>query len=209
MLILFRKIFAVGVVVVLSGCSGKGELPNFTTEGVISPAASCAIDPRTFSDAESLGTHGTGACSVRDAWRIRAMAGVTFSQPAIVNCAVANGFRQWLAEVVQPASAVHFGARVSKVTIAASYACRPRNGRSGAKLSEHGFGNAIDVSGFTLADGRELVVENYQPAAFFKSVRSAACGLFKTVLGPGSDASHRDHFHFDLAYRRSGKNYCD
>ena len=31
------------------------------------------------------------------------------------------------------------------------------------------------------------------------SVRTAACGWFTTVLGPGSDAAHTDHLHVDIA----------
>jgi hypothetical protein len=34
--------------------------------------------------------------------------------------------------------------------------------------------------------------------------RTAACGYFTTVLGPGANAAHASHFHFDLAMR--GKN---
>lgn len=127
----------------------------------------------------------------------------------MVNCATANAFRDWLVQKVQPAARAAHGASVTDVTVAASYACRPRNGRRGAKLSEHGLGNAIDVSGLTLSNGKTLSVEqDYYGSTFLKRIRSEACGVFKTVLGPGSDASHRDHFHFDLANRRSGQSYC-
>jgi hypothetical protein len=142
-------------------------------------------------------------------YRVHAIEGVQFSQPAIVNCAMANGFRDWLQNVVQPAAASEFSSKVSSVTIAASYACRGRNGRRGAKLSEHGFGNAIDVSALQLADGREINVEHdYYQSSFLKRIREEACGRFSTVLGPGSDSSHRDHFHLDLAVRRSASAYC-
>jgi hypothetical protein len=30
-------------------------------------------------------------------------------------------------------------------------------------------------------------------------MRRAACGWFTTVLGPGADAAHAEHFHFDIA----------
>jgi hypothetical protein len=32
-------------------------------------------------------------------------------------------------------------------------------------------------------------------------VRRGACDSFTTVLGPGYDANHRDHFHLDLMRR--------
>ena len=46
--------------------------------------------------------------------------------------------------------------------------------------------------------------------AFLKEVRKAACGPFTTVLGPGSDPYHSDHFHLDLAQRgKTGRGlYC-
>ncbi|TIT86210.1 MAG: extensin family protein, partial [Mesorhizobium sp.] len=43
---------------------------------------------------------------------------------------------------------------------------------------------------------------------FLNTVRKAACGPFKTVLGPGSDPDHALHFHFDLEPRRNGGTFC-
>ncbi len=203
------RVLVIFTLTVLSGCSGGGNLPEFTTEGVITPAGGCAVNPREFSDAESLGTYGEGACTVKDAWKISAMGGIRFSQPAIVNCTMANSFHQWIKNSLQPTAQDYHGSKVVSLHIAASYACRPRNGRSGAKLSEHGFGNAIDVAGMTLADGTEIGVErDYYGSKLLKKVRATACDLFMTVLGPGSDASHKDHLHFDLATRKSGEHFC-
>jgi hypothetical protein len=194
--------------VLLAGCSG-GDLPDYTTEGITKPAGQCETDPLRFSVGESLGDYGSGVCTIKNAYRITAMEGVAFSQPAIVNCATANSFRKWLNQSVQPAANAEFGTQITSITIAASYACRGRNGRRGAKLSEHGFGNAIDVSAFQLADGQHLSVKpDYSTSKLLKTVRKEACGTFSTVLGPGSDSSHRDHLHFDLANRRSGQVFC-
>ena len=90
-----------------------------------------------------------------------------------------------------------------------TYACRPMNGVSGNKLSEHGHANALDISGFHLADGRLLTVKSgWQGGAgereFLRTVHRGACGLFTTVLGPNSNSYHADHFHLDLA--RHGKD---
>ena len=87
--------------------------------------------------------------------------------------------------------------------------CRPRNGTS--KLSEHAFGNALDIGAFMLSDERQITVggaKDPKEAEFMLAVRLAACGPFKTVLGPGSDADHATHFHFDLQPRRSGSLFC-
>ena len=50
--------------------------------------------------------------------------------------------------------------------------------------------------------------EDHREKKFLDAVRSAACGPFKTVLGPGTDADHATHFHFDMAARRNGATYC-
>ena len=80
------------------------------------------------------------------------------------------------------------------------------------KLSEHAFGNALDISSFTLSSGTTVAVELTPPeknGIFLGKVRSAACGPFKTVLGPGSNADHSEHLHFDLAPRRHGGTVCE
>ncbi len=90
------------------------------------------------------------------------------------------------------------------IDVAASYSCRPRNNVLGAKLSEHGYANALDVSGFTLADGRKISVKRDWSGAeveqvYLRTVHRGACQYFTTVLGPDHDRAHNDHFHLDLA----------
>lgn len=109
----------------------------------------------------------------------------------------------------------HFGMPVVEMRVAASYACRPINHRRGAKLSEHGYANALDVSRFKLASGRVVTIKGgWNGAAdergFLRDVHRGACGTFTTVLGPHFDRHHRDHFHFDLARRgRDGRGkFC-
>lgn len=85
-----------------------------------------------------------------------------------------------------------------------SYACRSMNNQ-GVRISEHGFGNAIDIGGFVLLDGREITfVRDWargpeQDKVFLREVQAGACGIFTTVLAPGSDRFHYNHMHVDLA----------
>lgn len=86
--------------------------------------------------------------------------------------------------------------------------CRTRNHKKGAKVSEHGKGRALDISGFVLADGRALsVVRDYRKSRAMKASHRAACGSFGTTLGPGSDGMHEDHLHMDIVGYRNG-TYC-
>ncbi len=97
-----------------------------------------------------------------------------------------------------------FGGGLSELEVAASYVYRTRNNQRGAKISEHASGNAIDISGFVLADGKELIVAEDWGMAVMKELHADACGPFGTVLGPDSDRFHYNHFHFDTAAYRSG-----
>jgi hypothetical protein len=132
---------------------------------------------------------------------------VIFTDKAIVECDVAETFARWFADKVQPAARSAFGTPVEALRIAGSYACRNRDGLKDAKLSEHAHGNAIDVSAFKVA-GRWIDVKtgwasSGDDATFLREVRGSACGPFTTVLGPGSDSFHTDHFHLDRAVRRT------
>jgi len=148
-------------------------------------------------------------CGAENAVRVRSVAGVTLSQPAVMTCETAQALNTWVDEGLQPA--FRRRNKVVSLRVAAHYACRTRNNRPGARISEHGRGKAIDISGFTLASGELVTVaKGWRDKGFGKRLRkawSAACGPFGTVLGPEADRHHRDHFHFDTASYRSGP-YC-
>lgn len=199
----------------LSACSTGIDKPYFQTEGVAPPPSNCAIDPHSFGKVESVPdfTEASG-CGGRNVYRVYEISGISFSQPALVRCEVADTLAEWIANTIQPRAKAIFGQTVKSFKIAASYACRPRNNVRGAKLSEHGLANAIDIAAFTLADGREINVQNdwysgpAENRSFLRAIRSEACGPFHTVLGPGSDAEHHDHIHLDLQKERGGGPYC-
>jgi hypothetical protein len=209
-----RRIITAGLIF-LSACSTEIDKPYFKTTGVSAPnRSSCRANPQSFAQAEPIEDFSVGnGCGIRDGYTISAMGNVNFSEPAKVTCSVANTFNDWLQGSVQSRAQEAYGEPVVSVKIAASYACRPRNNVRGAKLSEHGMGNAIDVAGFTLESGREVTVlgdyyGDNQSRGFFRGVRADACGPFHTVLGPGSDANHNDHLHLDLQKERGGGPYC-
>jgi len=102
---------------------------------------------------------------------------------------------------------------VAGIRLAGSYSCRPMNHAFGARLSEHGHANAVDVAGFELIDGRTVEVQHYwrgsQPERrFLRAVRRGSCNVFTTVLGPGYDPLHRDHLHLDLARHPEDGRVC-
>lgn len=212
---LVKGLAVAGLVAVLAACSGSRHgAKYFETEGLRAPVDACEVKPSHVGAAEPLGRIDEGnGCEVPDPWRVYSLSSVRLSTPATLNCGMASPLNDWVEQVVQPAAQRAFGESVSTVDVAASYSCRPRNNKRGARMSEHGYGNAIDIAGFTLESGRQVtVLGGYYGArdeqAFLRAVRADACADFMTVLGPGSDAHHRDHIHLDLQNRRSGQHYC-
>jgi hypothetical protein len=150
--------------------------------------------------------------------------GVKLSAPAVLACPMAEALAWWSASVLVPDAEAILKARPVLVSVGTSYQCRPRNGVTGAKLSEHGIGNAADIGAIKLDDGTTVPIvalpppsdDETEPAEddadarmrFLRSIRAGACVNFTTVLGPGSDPSHAEHFHFDLAVRRNGFRIC-
>lgn len=144
-------------------------------------------------------------CGIASPVRVTHVDGVRLSTPATLDCDTARALRQWVTTGLKPSAGK---AGVAEIRVAAHYACRPRNNVKGARISEHGRGKAIDIAGVTLANGKSLtVLGDYRRAEMLQKVRRAACGIFGTTLGPGSDRFHSDHFHFDTARHRNGP-YC-
>ncbi len=149
------------------------------------------------------------ACGIEDAVRVRAVSGVALNPPALMNCKTAKALKTWTDNGLKPA----FRQRgpVVEMRVAAHYVCRTRNNQRGARISEHGKGNAIDLSAFRMKDGEVITVLNgWGQGTTLRPLRRAynrACGPFGTTLGPESDRFHRDHFHFDTANHRGGP-YC-
>ncbi|MCC5969638.1 MAG: extensin family protein [Pararhodobacter sp.] len=150
-------------------------------------------------------------CGVAEPVSVTAVAGIRLSHPATLDCDTARAFDQWVRQIMQPAMG-RTGGGVAQIRVAAHYSCRPRNNRPGARVSEHGRGRAIDVSGFRLADGQTVsVLTDWRRGPHRNALRQMhanACGIFRTTLGPGSDGHHEDHFHYDMAQRRNNSTYC-
>lgn len=155
---------------------------------------------------------GEGECGITFPIEVESLGdGVELTPGGVMNCDTALAAAQVVQQTVKPTAERELNGKLVGVRHASAYVCRHR--WNGEKVSEHARGNALDISAFLLEDGREVAVQAYGPEhkpenRFFSIVRRAACGPFKTVLGPGTDADHETHFHFDLAERRAGSTYC-
>ncbi len=133
---------------------------------------------------------------------------------ATLACPIVSALDRWLSDSVQPAAMRWFGVRVVEIKQISAYSCRGMNGNPHAHISEHAFGNALDIAAFTLADGRRIAVKTGwrgmpEEQGFLRDVQGAACQQFNTVLAPGSNSHHEDHIHVDLMRRASRRTICE
>lgn len=159
---------------------------------------------------------GRGACGVKKPLKVKALADGTISigPTATIGCPMTAALEGWMQDAVQPAALAWFGVPVSEIKQISDYSCRRRNNARKGKLSEHAFGNALDIAGFTFVDGRGVTVlkgwkGNEAERGFLREVFAHGCQTFKTALGPGVKY-HADHFHFDLAHHNDAgtSRYC-
>ncbi|HEY1362845.1 MAG TPA: extensin family protein [Xanthobacteraceae bacterium] len=139
---------------------------------------------------------------------------VSVTPTATLACPIVSGLERWIAQAVQPAAIRWFGSPVSEIRQISAYSCRGMNGNPYSHISEHAFGNALDIASFTLADGRTVTVKNGwnglpEEQGFLRDVQAAACDQFTTVLAPGSNAYHYDHIHVDLMRRADDRHACN
>jgi hypothetical protein len=133
--------------------------------------------------------------------------------PATLACPLVSALDRWVSEGVQPAALHWFGTQVTEIKQIGSYSCREMVGSGTSSMSEHAFGDALDIAGFTLADGRKITVKDGwhgtpEEQGFLHDVQLYACETFTTVLAPGYNVYHYDHMHVDLMRRSSGNHPC-
>src|SRR5436305_3566587 len=152
---------------------------------------------------------GPGSCGAEDVVRLDAVVlkdgqRLALAPAPTLRCPMAEAVAHWIREEVTPAAAT-FGSPAHTIITGSSYECRGRDRVPGAKLSEHGRGNALDLRGLTLANGRVVdFTANTVPKAFRELIRQSACTRFTTVLGPRPDAYHPGHIHLDPSQRQGG-----
>ena len=146
--------------------------------------------------------------------RVASTGTLSVTPTATLACPLVAAVDQWVASSVQPYAMHWFGEPVAEIRQISAYSCRGMNGNPRARISEHAFGNALDIASFTLASGRRITVRDGWRGApeeqgFLRDVQGAACERFTTVLAPGSNAFHYDHMHVDLMRRRNGHRACN
>ena len=156
---------------------------------------------------------GAGGCGGEDLVRLEAVVlpdkrRVSVKPAAILRCAMATAIADWIRTDMAPLAA-SLGSPISDLDNFDSFECRGRNRVAGARLSEHGRANALDIRAIKLANGRSIsLTDRTVPRETRESVLHSMCARFPTVLGPGSDWYHEDHIHLDLMERRNNYKIC-
>jgi hypothetical protein len=156
---------------------------------------------------------GPGSCGGDDLVRLEAVVlrdsmRVSVKPAAVLRCAMASAIADWIRSDMAPLAEAQ-KTRLSELDNFDSFECRGRNRVAGAKMSEHGRANALDVRALRLASGASIsLTDRAVPRELRETVLHSVCARFTTVLGPGSDGYHEDHIHLDLAERRGGYRIC-
>jgi hypothetical protein len=159
-------------------------------------------------DIKEEGCHLSGAVrlvTVPTAFGDVAVAG----KPAML-CSFGRQFSAWVRDVAAPMASAYTGRKLAQVESGSAFSCRARYDKPGAIPSEHAKGDAVDIASFVLADNHRIPVKQQDNDAerdLVRALRTTACGYFTTVLGPGSDAAHAEHLHFDTGVHGNTPNY--
>jgi hypothetical protein len=203
---------ALGALLALTACIPRGD--RRAPPGAEPPARAATADANPLQchidlARERIGFRRlpdqrfAGGCSALGAVQLLEI-GTPVTNLQAMTCPLARQFARWTREAVQPAASQWFGSPVQRIETFGTYACRGVNSQPGARLSEHAFANAVDVSAFVLANGRRITVqhdwngEDDRARRFLRAVHQAGCRRFAIGLSPDSDSFHYNHFHFDM-----------
>jgi hypothetical protein len=156
--------------------------------------------------------HDSASCRIDHPIKVSVLPGNVGLKPAAtLNCEMALTFAKWTKNELNPAARRRYWSRVKTIHQMSSYSCRRINGSH--SMSEHSKGNALDVGRIELTNGKDIDVEkpgffSFRTKRFLNTVRADGCDYFTTVLGPGYNWDHRNHFHFDVKPRRNGRHAC-
>ena len=135
---------------------------------------------------------------------------VSLPDRPLVACEFALALADYVRLIVAPLGQAMLHAKVGGIETGPGYACRTQDRIAGAKISAHGHGLAVDFVAITFADKRRVLVERQtgaDEASYFRAMRTAACGWFTTVLGPGSNSFHANNLHLDIESHGSSGSY--
>ena len=213
-----KFLIAVSCVLALAACGGRNDAEIVTQQNDAfnnREARQCLSELKSKSVKFTPLPNQTfaGGCRIVDTIKLMDF-GTPTTNLGAMTCPLASGFTAWAQNAVRPAAKQYLGSDVVRIETMGTYSCRNINGGRSGKLSQHAFGNAIDISAFILRDGRRVsVLEGWRgpkrEQEFLRRLHESACKRFNTVLGPDYNGAHANHFHFDMAQSmKDGSTFC-
>ncbi|MFT4273894.1 MAG: extensin family protein [Pantoea sp.] len=150
-----------------------------------------------------------GACPLAQPLRVSSFGAVMLSSSFLASCPLAVASTMYVVQSQAELQQAGINSPLQRIAHVGSYACRNIYHRQEGRLSEHATADAWDITGFQLANGRWLRVENHwqQPqdaSAALHALWQNGCANFGNALGPDYNAAHASHFHFGMR----GSGYC-
>ena len=201
-----RRATAAGLIAILAACARNPEpLPPAPTPPPPKPppVASCyqRLDALGATYERERDFHDGNGCGIDQAVRVD-RSPLLLDPPALMSCPFAATLGAFETRVIEPAARRILGKRISAIEHFGAYACRNERGGDPNRLSQHAYGRAIDIRGFKLAGGDEiLVLRDWRgdgpKARFLHEVAKGACAMFGVVITPNANSFHADHIHVD------------
>lgn len=219
---MLRALASIVTIIALAGCGvlpqGREPVrPQRSAQAPVAPSPRAQLCLATLGGQEARFSplpdkyYGAG-CSTLGSVQLASLEGdggkFALSNLGPVACPLANTFAGWARFGVDRAARQILGSPLTRIETMGSYSCRDIAGSG--RRSAHATAEAIDIAAFVLADGRRISVlgdwsgGGPDEREFLRVVHESACKRFGTVLGPGYNAAHRDHFHVELG----GGAYC-
>ena len=153
-------------------------------------------------------------CAIAEPVRVSSIglangAAIDMPDRPILDCPFALTFTEFAQDLMAPLATAMLGSGIVALATGGYRCSSPIRLPSGSP-NPHAKGIAIDLSAIALADRRRIAIGHEADSAealFTRTMRRAACGWFTTVLGPGADAAHAEHFHFDVLRHGASDNY--
>lgn len=189
------------------------DMPAEPAEVMPSDEVACRRDLKRLGvEFQDMDPIHEGSCGIDWPVQVSAIGSVEMKPAATLTCPMAATFSRWTKKELVPAARWRYLSGVKAIHQGSSYSCRNIRGSRGTP-SQHSRGNALDVMRIELNNGKDIDVRKpgwfaFRQRGFLNTVRQDGCGYFTTVLGPGYNADHADHFHFDIMQRRSGYVAC-
>ena len=190
-------------------------VPGVAEDGEELAACYKALDSLGVAYAKKGTINDAGRCGIEAPVTVSGiLPGVSLEPDGTMRCETALALAKWTKRVVVPsAEALGKGVRLTGLSQGSAYVCRHRDGDPERKISQHAFGNAVDIVTFRFDGHEPLSIAPRERTGridegFQRAVIGGACLYFTTVLGPRADAFHQDNLHLDIDARSHGFRLC-